>query len=76
MTVMKIIIIIIIIIIIVTKFETNHLQYLIKWLYILFPGKKTYYHYTDQKGAEGIAKSEEIKASTDTKNDAVFGPGK
>ena len=47
-----------------------------KWLYILFPGQKTYYHYTDKKGAEGIAKSKEIKASTDTKNDAVFGRGK
>ena len=59
-----------------TKFETNHFQYLIKWLYILFPGEKTYYHYTDQRGVEGIEKSKEIKASTDTTNDAVFGPGK
>ena len=45
-------------------------------IYILFPGYKTYYHYTDKRGAEGIAKSKEIKASTDTKNDAVYGTGK
>lgn len=37
--------------------------------------KKTYYHYTDKRGAEGIAKSKEIKASTDTKTDARFGTG-
>ena len=45
-------------------------------IYILFPGHKTYYHYTDKRGAEGIAKSKEIKASTDTKTDARFGTGK
>ena len=45
-------------------------------IYISFPGQKTYYHYTDKRGAEGIEKSKEIKASTDTTNDAVFGPGK
>lgn len=37
--------------------------------------KKTYYHYTDQSGVKGISKSKEIKASTDTTNDAVYGPG-
>ena len=34
------------------------------------------YHYTDKKGAEGIAETKTIKASTDTKTDARFGPGK
>ncbi|CAH3167642.1 unnamed protein product [Porites evermanni] len=39
------------------------------------PQLHTYYHYTDQRGVKGISKSKEIKASTDTTNDAVYGPG-
>ena len=36
----------------------------------------TLYHYTNEMGAAGIAASGVINASTDTKNDAVYGPGK
>ena len=32
-------------------------------------------HFTDKKGAEGIARTGTIKASTDTKNDAKYGEG-
>lgn len=33
------------------------------------------YHYTNKDGIKGIASSGEIAASTDTKNDAAYGPG-
>lgn len=35
----------------------------------------TYYHYTDEKGAEGIKESGVIKKSSIDRGDAVFGDG-
>jgi len=35
----------------------------------------TYYHYTNQAGAKGIAKSRVINKSTQERGDAVFGDG-
>ena len=70
-------IIIIVIIIIVTKFETNHFQYPIVIDYVFhFPARRRITITLTQRGAKGISKSKEIKASTDTTNDAVYGPGK
>ena len=40
-----------------------------------FPARR-HYHYTNEMGAAGIEESGMIKESTDTKNDAIFGPGK